>query len=187
MEEIRDLLSRPAQHIRDPLRTGWVCSSDHFKSSVWISALRQLSLVVLVWRISNGDSDDNTFTFTCGAGVWRISNWDSDDNTKMVPISEKWRLRKGVECSANSSPRHFHWNLIRHSFIFSRDLIRHTSGFYAALSRASYVPKDQKPLLLFLFFILHFTSVIWHFLCMQPLSMLHTVSLQESPKTSKTW
>ena len=165
-EEIRDLLSRPAQHIRDPLRTGWVCSSDHFKSSVWISALRQLSLVVLVWR---------------------ISNWDSDDNTKMVPISEKWWLRKGVECSANSSPRHFHWNLIRHSFIFSRDLIRHTSGFYAALSKASYVPRDQKPLLLFLFFILHFTSVIWHFLCMQPLSMLHTVSLQESLKTSKTW
>ena len=119
--------------------------------------------------------------------VWRISNGDSDDNTKMVPISEKWRLRKGVECSANSSPRHFHWNLIRHSFIFSRDLIRtHFWILCSSIKSVMYVPRDQKPLLLFLFFILHFTSVIWPYLCMQPLSMLHTVSLQESLKTSKT-
>ena len=30
-----------------------------------------------------------------------------DDETKMVPISEKWPAAGGVECLANSSPRHF--------------------------------------------------------------------------------
>ena len=39
--------------------------------------------------------------------LWPSYDDDGDDGTKMVPISEKWPAAGGVECLANSSPRHF--------------------------------------------------------------------------------